>query len=294
MSFSLRVAGEKSLSVYIELIKPRIILLLLLVAVASYVASSGSDVSLSVLSALLVTGALSSAGSSALNHYLDRDVDGLMARTKHRPLPTGRLRPPEKALAFGIGLVAGGVALSLLLINALTALFILLGALIYVVVYTLLLKRRSAWNIVIGGLAGSCPALAGSAAAVNAISPPAVFIALLVFLWTPGHFWALSLRNRKDYERARIPMLPAVVREDTAAKTIVASTLILPIYVVLFYVLDVVTLSTLLPALVAGLVLLYLSARILRDSRAAWPSFKFSGVFLMVTLLAVAFDVSLL
>ncbi len=229
-----------------------------------------------------------------MNHYLDRDVDGLMARTKHRPLPTGRLRPPEKALAFGIGLVAGGVALSLLLINALTALFILLGALIYVVVYTLLLKRRSAWNIVIGGLAGSCPALAGSAAAVNAISPPAVFIALLVFLWTPGHFWALSLRNRKDYERARIPMLPAVVREDTAAKTIVASTLILPIYVVLFYVLDVVTLSTLLPALVAGLVLLYLSARILRDSRAAWPSFKFSGVFLMVTLLAVAFDVSLL
>ncbi len=277
-----------------ELIKPRIILLLLLVAAASYVASSAPSISLSVLSALLGAGALSSAGSSALNHYLDRDVDGLMSRTRHRPLPMGRLRPPEKALAFGLGLVAGGVALSLLLINVLTSLFILLGALIYVVVYTLLLKRRSPWNIVIGGFAGSCPALAGSAAAVNSITPPALFIALLVFLWTPGHFWALSLRNKRDYEHAGIPMLPVVVREETAAKTIVAATVILPIYVVLFYVMDVVTISTLLPALGAGLVLLYLSVRILGDPRAAWPSFKFSGVFLMVTLLAMAFEASLL
>lgn len=228
-----------------------------------------------------------------MNHYLDRDLDGLMVRTRHRPLPTGRLRP-QRALAFGLALAAGGVAISYLFINPLTALFIFLGAFIYVVIYTMLLKRRSAWNIVVGGLAGSCPALAGSAAAVNSITLPALFIAFLVFLWTPGHFWALSLRNRKDYEKAGIPMLPVVVSEETASRTIVMSNVVLPVYVLFFYVLDVVSIAALLPALLAALVLLYLTSGILRDPRAAWPSFKFSGVFLIVTLLAVAFNAVLL
>lgn len=124
--------------------------------------------------------------------------------------------------------------------------------------------------------------------AVNAITLPALFIALLVFLWTPGHFWALSLRNKADYRKAGIPMLPAVVGEDTAAKAIIASTLILPAYILLFYFLGVVNIATLLPALGTGLFLLYLTLGIPRDSRAAWPAYKFSGVFLMVTLLAVA------
>lgn len=275
---------------YLELTKPRIILLLLLVAISSYVASSPSTISVGVLAVLTASGALSSAGSSALNHYFDRDLDGLMARTRHRPLPAGRLEPPEKAFAFGLGLVAAGVTLSLLLINLLTAFFIFLGAFIYVVVYTLLLKRRSMWNIVIGGLAGSCPALAGSAAAVNAITMPGLLIALLVFLWTPGHFWALSLRNRADYLKARIPMLPAVVGEGTAARTIVASTFVLPLYVPLFYLTGVLSMPTFLLAFAAGLILLYITVGILGDTKAAWPSFKFSGIFLMVTLLAVAFN----
>jgi protoheme IX farnesyltransferase len=274
--------------VYLELTKPRIIFLILLVALSAYLVSAPSGVSPAVLAVLLLSGALSSAGSSALNHYFDRDIDSLMSRTKHRPLPAGKLNPPEKALAFGLVLVGFGVLLSWFLINALTAFFIFLGAFIYVVVYTIILKRRSVWNIVIGGFAGSCPALAGSAAAVNAITLPALLIAFLVFLWTPGHFWALSVRNKADYVKAKVPMLPAVMDERASARTIVISNLILPLYMPIFYFLGVLSIPTFMPALAAGLILLYLTWGILRDPRAAWPSFKFSGIFLLVALVAVA------
>jgi protoheme IX farnesyltransferase len=273
---------------YLGLTKPRIIFLILLVALSSYVVSTPPGFSLRVLLVLLISGALSSAGSSALNHYFDRDIDGLMSRTKHRPLPAGKLNPPEKALAFGLALVGAGVFLSWALINPLTAFFIFLGAFIYVVVYTIILKRRSVWNIVIGGFAGSCPALAGSAAAVNAITVPALLIAFLVFLWTPGHFWALSMRNMEDYVKAKVPMLPAVKSERTTAWTILVSNLILPLYIPLFYFLGVLDMPTFVLALAAGLFLLYLTAGILKDYRAAWSAFKFSGIFLMVALIAVA------
>ncbi len=277
-----------SLNSYMRLTKPRIILLLLLVAASSYVASSPGTVSVSILLVLMLSGALSSAGSSAVNHYLDRDLDAVMERTKRRPLPTGAIKPPERALAFGLALLAAGILSSLLLINSLTAAFVALGAFIYLVVYTLGLKRRNPSNIVIGGFAGSCPALAGSAAAVNAITLPALLIALLVFLWTPGHFWALGLRNKADYQRARVPMLPAIVGDGYAATAIIGSTLVLPLYVPLFFFLGVVSVAALLPALIAGVVLLYLSLSIRRDPKSAWSSFKFSGIFLMVTLLTVA------
>lgn len=287
MRVNCHVSPRQRAGSYVALTKPRIVLLLLLVALAGYVVSAPTALSGPVLAVLLAAGALASAGSSALNHYLDRDVDALMARTRHRPLPTGALTP-SRALVFGLGLVAGGVLLATLLINPLSGFFILLGALIYVVVYTLLLKRRTPWNIVIGGFAGSCPALAGSAAAVNGVTLPALLIALLVFLWTPGHFWALSLRNRADYVRAQIPMLPAVLDEDKAARAIVASTALVAAFLPLFTLLGGLGLPFLAPALLAGAFLLYTTLRIEHVPGAAWSAFKFSGVFLMVTLLAVA------
>lgn len=273
-------------SAYVELTKPRIVLLLLLVALAGYLVSA-PRVDALALGVLLLGGALSSGGSSALNHFLDRDIDSLMARTRHRPLVTGALRPGE-ALGLGLVLVAVGTLLPLALINALTALFILLGAAFYVVVYTLLLKRRTVWNIVIGGFAGSCPALAGSAAAVGTVTLPALLIALLVFLWTPGHFWALSFRNRRDYRRAGIPMLPAVWGERPAAAAIIVSTLLVALFLPAFHFLGGTSLLVLVPALLAGAYLVYTTLRIPRLPGAAWSSFKFSGVFLLVTLLAVA------
>lgn len=286
MDFPVSVGAAAS--AYLELTKPRIVLLLLVVAVSAYVASSPATVSVTALLLLAGAGALSSAGSSALNHYMDRDLDGVMARTKNRPLPTERIRPPWKAVVFGGSLLTAGVLLSLLFLNALTAFFVALGALVYLGVYTWALKRRHWSNIVIGGFAGSCPALAGSAAAVNVVTVPALLIAFLVFLWTPGHFWALSLRNREDYTRAGVPMLPAVVSEGTAARAVVVSTLLVASYLALFYFVGGIALLPLLPAWVAGGVLLYLTVPVLNRPRAAWASFRFSGVFLLVTLLAVA------
>ncbi len=273
---------------YFGLTKPRIILLLVLVALSGYVASAADTISLETFLLLALAGALSSAGASAVNHYLDLDIDGIMVRTQGRPLPAGLIRPPEKALAFGLVLLALGVATSYVLLNPQTAFFILLGAFVYIVVYTMALKRRHPSNIIVGGFAGSAPALAGSTAAVGMVTLPALLIALLVFLWTPGHFWALSLRHRRDYQRAEVPMLPAVTGERESALAIIVSTVIVAGFVSTFYFLGGVPLLYLVPALLAAGYLVYTTLRIWGEPKAAWASFKFSGVFLMVTLLAVA------
>src|SRR5256886_7250198 len=209
--------------------KLRIDALLLLVAAAGYVATSGIHVDVLRFALLIVAGSLGPAGASATNHYLDRDLDSVMRRTQARPLPQHRIEPPAHALEFGLGLVALGLVLAGLGINLLTALMIGLGFAVYIGVYTLGLKRTHVSNIVIGGLAGSFPALAGSAAASNAISLPAILIALLVFLWTPGHFWALAFRNREDYRRAGLPMLPPVSDERTSLRAHTLSSTVRPV-----------------------------------------------------------------
>ncbi|MEE9174282.1 MAG: heme o synthase [Thermoplasmata archaeon] len=282
------MSGVRTLRAYFVLTKPRIILLLVLVALSGYVASAPDTVSLETFLLLALAGALSSAGASAVNHYLDLDIDGIMVRTRGRPLPAGLIRPPEKALAFGFILLALGVATSYLLLNPQTAFFILLGAFVYIVVYTMALKRRHPSNIVVGGFAGAAPALAGSTAAVGMVTVPALLIALLVFLWTPGHFWALGVRNRRDYQRAKVPMLPAVTGERESALAIIISTVIVAGFVPTFYFFGGVPLFYLVPALLAAGYLVYTTLRIWGEPKAAWTSFKFSGVFLMVTLLAVA------
>src|SRR2546427_10687084 len=171
--------------------KLRIDALLLLVAAAGYIATSGIAVDLWRFSLLMIAGLLGAAGASATNHYLDRDIDSVMHRTRGRPLPQHRIEPPAHALAFGVGLLAFGLAVAGLGINLLTALMIRLGYAVYIGVYTVGLKRTHMSNIVIGGFAGSCPALAGSAAAANSISLQAGLIAILVFLWAPRHLLAL-------------------------------------------------------------------------------------------------------
>lgn len=275
---------------YVGLLKPRIAALLLLVAAAGYLVTSGPIVDPGSFALLLAAGFLASGGSSAVNHYLDRDVDRLMVRTRDRPVPAGRIAP-QKALALGIGLLLGSLGLALL-INALTAAFILLGFVVYVLVYTVGLKRRSIWNIVIGGFAGSCPALAGSAAAAGAVTLGAALIAALVFLWTPGHFWALAFRTRDDYRRAGLPMLPAVTDGRTAAKWIALSTALVPPFALSFWALQVSGLLYLAVAVVAGAVVLRLAGRFLRSPTVqnAWAGYRASGVYLATVLLALIGD----
>src|SRR2546427_3813850 len=179
--------------------KLRIDALLLLVAAAGYIATSGIAVDLWRFSLLMIAGLLGAAGASATNHYLDRDIDSVMHRTRTRPLPQHRIEPPAHALAFGVGLLALSLAIAGLGINPLTAVMIGLGYAVYIGVYTVGLKRIHMSNIVIGGVAGSCPPLAGAAAAAESINPPAVLIAPLLFLLTPGHLLALASPKRRDY-----------------------------------------------------------------------------------------------
>ena len=277
---------------YVQLMKLRIAALLLLVAAAAYVATTGPRVDPVSFGLLMVAGLLASGGSSAVNHYIDRDIDGVMRRTSKRPLPSHRIDPALRALLFGLGLTALSLVIAYVGINALTAAMIGLGFAVYVGVYTLGLKRTHISNIVIGGFAGSCPALAGSAAAANAISLPAALIALLVFLWTPAHFWALAFRSREDYRRAGLPMLPAVKDTATSARAIAFSSAIVAVASVAFFFTDAFHDMYFVAAVVLGIALLYLSVQFLLEptQEHAWTGYKFSGIYLALLLVAMMVD----
>ncbi|MGI0148743.1 MAG: heme o synthase [Thermoplasmata archaeon] len=289
---SARRAFSVALLDYVELMKLRIDALLLLVAAAGYVATSGIRIDVFRFALLLLAGFLAAAGASATNHYLDRDLDSVMRRTQGRPLPEKRIEPPAHALEFGIILVALGLVIAGVGINLLTAAMIGLGFAVYIGVYTLGLKRTHVSNIVIGGFAGSCPALAGSAAAANAISLPAVLIALLVFLWTPGHFWALAYRSREDYQRAHLPMLPAISDDRTSTRAIAGSSVIVAVTGIAFAFTSAFAALYLVVAVVSGAVLLGLTAKFLADPspETAWAGYKFSGIYLALLLLGIMAD----
>ena len=202
---------------YVTLTKPRIMSLLLLTGAAGMFVGEGGVPPLTDLAIMLAGLALACGGASALNHVLDRDIDRLMgSRTERRPVAAGRV-PPARALEFGVALSALSFVLLATLANPLTALLALAGNLFYVLVYTGWLKRSTPQNIVIGGAAGAVPPLVGWAAATGNMTLPALFLFLVVFVWTPPHFWALALLLRRQYEAARIPMLPVVrgARETT-------------------------------------------------------------------------------
>ncbi len=272
--------------------KVRIAALLLLVAAAAYIATSGARVEPVAFGLLMLTGFLASSGASAVNHYVDRDIDAVMRRTSTRPLPSHRIDPATRALTFGLGLTALSLGIAYAWINPLTAAMIALGFAVYVGVYTLGLKRTHISNIVIGGFAGSCPALAGSAAAANAISLPAALIALLVFLWTPAHFWALAFRSREDYRRAGLPMLPAVKDTATSARAIALSSALVAVASVAFFFTDAFHDAYFVAAVGLGAVLIFLTARFLREptQERAWAGYKFSGVYLALLLVAMMAD----
>ena len=204
-----RVRVREVAAAYVKLTKPRIIELLLVTTVpAMFLAASGTP-RFGLVIATLIGGTAAAGGANAINQYLDRDIDEVMRRTRHRPLPE-RAMAPTSALAFGIGLSVVAFCFLVVTVNLLAASLALSAGAFYVFVYTLWLKRRSAQNIVIGGAAGAVPVLVGWAAVTGRVGLPAVGLFLIVFLWTPPHFWALSLRYREDYRAAGVPMLPVV------------------------------------------------------------------------------------
>lgn len=209
-----------SVAAYVALTKPRIIELLLVTTVPVMFLAANGVPGLWNLVATLIGGALAAGGANTLNSYIDRDIDKVMARTSQRPLVTGAVTP-QRALIFGITLSIVSVVWLLLTVNALSALLGAAAIAFYVGIYTMLLKRRTAQNIVWGGAAGCFPVLIGWTAVTNSLAWTPVVLFLIVFLWTPPHYWPLSLRYREDYAAARVPMLPVVADQRRVALEIV-------------------------------------------------------------------------
>jgi protoheme IX farnesyltransferase len=206
---------------YVALTKPRIIELLLVTTVPTMILAAGGWPPLGLTLATLLGGTMAAAGANTFNSYLDRDIDGIMVRTKHRPLVTGAVSP-RAALVFGWLLSVGSVAFMAWATNPLAALLTAVSILFYVVIYTMLLKRRTAQNIVWGGAAGCMPVLIGWSAVTGGLDWPALVLFAVIFLWTPPHYWPLSLRFSADYAAARVPMLPVVAEQRRVARQIVA------------------------------------------------------------------------
>ena len=274
---------------YIEISKLRIVIVLDLVAVTTLLAASNWQVDAQQIIFLLIAGSLASMGSGAINHYYDRDIDSLMSRTSKRPIPAGRIKA-KNALVYGIALSIASVIIGYFTLNALAAGFIALGIIVYIFVYTLLLKRRDASNIVIGGFAGSCASFAGWATATGSIDLLGILVGLIVFLWTPSHFWALAIKIKEEYANAKVPMLPVLVGEGKAAKYILLNTAILVPYSIAIASLGL-GLIYLIVAILSGLMLIMYNIRLLKEPKSlAFKAYMASNQYLMAVFLGLMFD----
>ncbi|MBD0348028.1 MAG: protoheme IX farnesyltransferase [Thermoleophilia bacterium] len=277
---------------YVTLTKPRIMSLLLLTGAAGMFVGEGGAPPLGDLGVLLLGLGLACGGASALNHVIDRDIDRLMGkRTERRPVASGRV-PPSRALEFGLALSAGSFVVLASLSNVLTALLALVGNLFYVLVYTGWLKRTTPQNIVIGGAAGAVPPLVGWAAATGNLTLPALFLFAVVFLWTPPHFWALALLIRRQYEAARVPMLPVVRGERETTKQIVVYSVVLVAMTLLPLAWNMFGLLYAASAAALGGALLWLAWRLRRETTPARAAvlFHYSLAYLALLFVAMAVD----
>jgi protoheme IX farnesyltransferase len=284
-------AARSVVAAYMALAKPRIIELLLVTTVPAMILAERGVPSLWLIAATLIGGTATAGGANAANQYLDRDIDEVMTRTRRRPLPAHRVRPGH-ALAFAITLEAVGVVWLALTVNKEAAALALGAALFYVFVYTIWLKRTSPQNIVVGGAAGAVPVLVGWAAVTGGIGWPALVLFFLIFLWTPPHFWALSMRYERDYAAAGIPMLPVVAGKDATARQILSYTLLVVVCsIVLIPVGHLGVLYTVSVAVLGGW---FFSGAIRLRRRgtvaAAMALFRFSNAYLALLFLAVAVD----
>ena len=277
---------------YIALTKPRIIELLLVTTIPTMVLAAGGLPSPWLVAAVIVGGTLAAGGANAINMYVDRDIDDLMRRTRHRPLPRHAVEP-RAALYFGIGLSVAAFAFLALTVNLLSAVLALSATAFYVFVYTMWLKRTTPQNIVIGGAAGCVPVLVAWAAVTGEVGLPALVLFAIVFYWTPPHFWALALRYRGDYAAARVPMLPVVRGEAETARQIVLYTIALVAVSLLLFPAAGMGLIYLVAAVVLGILFLWRALRLRADAsngRAAIVLFRYSISYLTLLFLAVAID----
>ena len=279
------------LAAYVKLTKPRIIELLLITTVpAMFLAASGVP-GVGLILATLIGGATAAGGANAINQYLDRDIDQLMHRTRHRPLPD-HVIPPGHALVFGVALAVSAFVFLALTAGLLAAWLAETAVVFYVVVYTLWLKRRTTQNIVIGGAAGAVPVLIGWAAVTGHVGLPALGLFLIVFLWTPPHFWALALVYRDEYAAAGVPMLPVVVGVDRTVRQMWWYAVVLVVSTLGFVRVGRMGLLYAVAAAALGAWFLIGIWRLRRtpSRRAAMRVFRDSIVYLTLLFAAVALD----
>ena len=286
---------------YIALTKPRIIELLLVTTIPAMVLATRDLPGVNwenwgiVVFWTLIGGTLAAGSANAINQYLDRDIDLLMTRTRRRPLPAHSVEP-EQALVFGIALGIFSVGLLAVFVNLVAAFLTLLAIGFYVFVYTMLLKRTTTQNIVIGGAAGALPPVIGWAAVTGHVELPAIMLFALVFYWTPPHFWALSLRIAKDYAAAGVPMLPVVRGTAETTRQIFLYTILLVAVSLVFFAVAQMGLIYLVAALVLGAIFLWKAGNLAREgtlegtTAGAIRLYKFSISYLTLLFLAVAVD----
>jgi len=277
---------------YVSALKPPISLLNVFVGMATILLAVGLHASPELVLLTSLCGFLAAGGASALNCYVDRELDGRMSRTQNRPIPDGRV-PASNILLLGLVLSVTGVTVAVFSLNLLTGLLIGTGVFWYIFVYTLWLKPRTKWNIVVGGAAGSFSAMAGWSAATGTVGIVGLLVATLIFLWTPGHFWGLAIAKAGDYRTGEVPMLPVVEGEVRASRYTAISNVLLFPFTLALYVLTV-NWSNLPVAASVGLAILFLNARFVSanitlyrtaDAECAWRVFKMSAGYLFIILL---------
>lgn len=287
-----------NLRLYVEVSKPRIVLVLVITAIASALAASRFDASPQVgwdipardLILLALSGAVASMGASALNHYFDRDIDALMERTSRRPIPSHKIAA-RKVLIYGLCMCVLSIGASWFLLNPYVAAMIFIGIVFYVVVYTIWLKRNNALNIVIGGFAGSAASMAGWASTTGSIDVTGFLVGWLVFMWTPPHFWCLAIKSKDEYANVRIPMLPVLIGNEKTASYIFLNTVILLPYSLALYFFGLGLVYTVTAGVAGSAMLVYHYMLTKKPTPAfAWKAYKVTAPYLVIVFIALALD----
>lgn len=285
------VSARASWRDYLELCKPSVVLLMILTSVIGMLLAVPGAVPLDILIIANLGIALCAGSAAAVNHLVDRSIDQKMARTHNRPLAKGRLEPIQAGL-FALLLGCIGMALLITFVNALTAWLTLASLLGYAVVYTLFLKRATPQNIVIGGIAGAAPPLLGWVAVTGEIGGHGLLLALIIFAWTPPHFWALAIHRKDDYAKADIPMLPVTHGEHYTKIHILLYTIILLAVTMLPFATGMLNWLYLAGAVVLGLGFIYWALVMLLTKRenAGMDTFRYSIVYLMALFIIMLVD----
>lgn len=281
---------NETIRTYLALAKLRIVLLLVFTTVtAMFIAADGTPRA-DILILTTVGGAFAAAGASALNQFWDRDMDAKMSRTARRPIPSGQVSP-QNAMLFGVGLIAWS-AFVLIWVNPLTMFLALFGAFYYDVIYTMILKRNTVVNILIGGGAGAMPVLVGWAAVTGTVTFEALILFAIVFYWTPPHSWALALLVNSDYARAEVPMMPVARGEEATRQQMLLYSIQLVLVSVMPFLFGTLGAIYLTGAVILGIGLLYMCVRLIqmKDKAMARATYKYTTSYLAFLFLLMIID----